>query len=39
MELERFLDKCRRYFCYFFDTLGGTTMTPLEIRHFLEKNE
>jgi hypothetical protein len=39
MELERFLDKCRRYFSYFFDTLGGTTMTTIEIRHFLEKNK
>jgi hypothetical protein len=39
MELERFLYKCRRYFSYFFDTLGGTTMTTIEIRHFLEKNK
>jgi hypothetical protein len=37
MELERFLDKCRRYFDHFFNTLGGTSMTPLEIRHLLEK--
>ena len=37
MELERFLDKCRRYFDHFFNTLGGTSMTPLEIRHFLKK--
>jgi hypothetical protein len=36
-DLIRFLDKCRRYFDYFFNTLGGTSMTPLEIRHFVEK--
>jgi hypothetical protein len=35
-DLTRFMDKCRRYFSYFFDTLGGTSMTPLEIRDFLE---
>ncbi|MGB5337772.1 MAG: polysaccharide deacetylase family protein [Gammaproteobacteria bacterium] len=38
-DLIRFLDKCRRYFSYFFETLGGTSMTPREIRHFLEKTE
>ena len=36
-DLARFLDKCRRYFSYFLETLGGASMTPLEIRHFLEK--
>ena len=36
-DLIRFLDKCRCYFSYFFNTLGGTSMTPLEIRNFLDK--
>jgi len=34
-QLERFFDKCRRYFAFFFKELGGTTMTPLEIRETL----
>ena len=34
-ELRLFLDKCRRYFDYFFSTLGGIAMTPLEIKRFL----
>lgn len=34
-ELRLFLDKCRRYFDYFFNTLGGNTMTPVEIKRFL----
>jgi hypothetical protein len=36
MELERFLDKCRNYFGYFFNELGGTSMTPVEIKRSLE---
>jgi len=31
-DLERFLDKCRRYFRFFIDELGGVPMTPLEIK-------
>jgi len=34
-DLERFLDKCRRYFSYFLAELRGVTMTPLEIRDLL----
>jgi hypothetical protein len=37
-DLTRFLEKCRRYFSYFLETLGGTSMTPLEIRHLLGEN-
>jgi len=37
-DLVRFLDKCRSYFSYFFETLGGTSMTPVEIKSFLENN-
>jgi hypothetical protein len=36
MELGRFLDKCRNYFGYFFNELGGTSMTPVEIKRSLE---
>jgi hypothetical protein len=31
-DLERFLDKCRRYFSFFMTELDGVAMTPLEIR-------
>jgi hypothetical protein len=34
-ELERFFDKCRRYFSFFMNELGGMAMTPLEIRKTL----
>jgi hypothetical protein len=34
-ELEQFLDKCRHYFDFFFNKLGGRAMTPLEIKRFL----
>ena len=34
-DLERFLDKCRRYFAFFMKELGGVAMTPLEIRDTL----
>lgn len=34
-DLERFLGKCRRYCEFFFGTLGGRAMTPLEIRQRL----
>jgi len=37
-ELRLFLDKCRRYFDYFFNTLGGNAMTPVEIKRFLHGN-
>lgn len=36
-DLERFLDKCRRYFDYFFNRLGGDTMTPLAVKRLLEE--
>lgn len=35
-DLERFLEKCRRYFDFFMNNLGGTAMTPLEIKVWLE---
>jgi hypothetical protein len=35
LDLERFLDKCRRYFDFFTHELGGVAMTPLEIKHVL----
>lgn len=35
-DLERFLEKCRRYFDFFMNNLGGTAMTPLEIKAWLE---
>lgn len=35
-ELQRFLDKCRRYFDFFMHELGGVALTPLEIRRRLE---
>ena len=35
-DLKRFLDKCRRYFYYFLNTLNGIPMTPVEIRRYLE---
>jgi hypothetical protein len=34
-DLERFLDKCRRYFAFFMHELDGVAMTPLEIRNDL----
>lgn len=34
-DLQQFIDKCHRYFSYFLGTLGGTSMTPVEIRNFL----
>jgi len=36
-DLTRFLDKCRRYFSYFLETLDGTSMTPVEVKCLLEK--
>ncbi len=33
--LERFFDRCRGYFSFFLNELGGVTMTPLEIREIL----
>jgi hypothetical protein len=36
-DLTRFLDKCRRYFSFFLGTLGGRSMTPVEVKAFLEK--
>lgn len=35
-DLERFLDKCRRYFDFFMNDLGGSAMTPLEVKAWLE---
>ncbi len=37
-ELESFLDSFRRYFDYFFGTLEGGTMTPLEFKEYVEAN-
>ena len=34
-ELRIFLNKCRRYFDYFLNTLGGKAMTPVEVKRFL----
>ena len=37
-DLERFLEKCRRYFDFFLRELGGRTMTPLGVKDWLEKH-
>jgi len=37
-QLEQFLDKCRHYFDFFFNKLGGSTMTPVEIKALLQGN-
>ena len=34
-ELDRFLEKCRRYFEFFLSELGGATMTPLGVKDYL----
>jgi hypothetical protein len=34
-DLDRFLDKCRRYFDFFMHELAGIAMTPLEIKKIL----
>jgi hypothetical protein len=34
-DVEPFLEKCRRYFDFFFKQLNGVTMTPIEIRSLL----
>jgi hypothetical protein len=34
-DVEPFLEKCRRYFDFFFKQLNGVTMTPIEIRNLL----
>jgi hypothetical protein len=36
-ELERFLERCRRYFDFFLRELDGTAMTPLGVKHWLER--
>ena len=36
-ELAGFLEKCRRYFDFFFNELEGRSMTPLEIRDVLNE--
>ena len=35
-DLSHFLGKCRRYFEFFMNDLGGTTMTPLGVRKLLQ---
>ena len=35
-DLEKFLDVLRRYLGYFLGELEGTSMTPLEIKKYLE---
>ena len=37
-DLKRFLEKCRRYFDFFLRELGGTTMTPLGVKDWLERD-
>jgi hypothetical protein len=34
-DLNRFLDKCRRYFDHFLNHLRGRTMTPIEIKEYV----
>ncbi len=34
-DLDRFLDKCRRYFTFFMQDLDGIAMTPLEVREIV----
>ena len=36
-DLERFLEKCRRYFDFFLRELGGTAMTPLALKDHLTR--
>jgi hypothetical protein len=36
-DLERFLEKCRRYFDFFMRELNGTAMTPLGVKEWLER--
>lgn len=36
-DLERFLEKCRRYFGFFLREIRGTTMTPLGAKEFLSR--
>jgi len=38
-DLEHFLDKCRRYFEFFFSRLDGIGMTPVQLKAFLEECE
>ena len=35
-ELERFLGKCRAFFAFFLGSLGGTAMTPLQVKRYLQ---
>lgn len=35
-DVNEFLASFRRYFDYFFGDLGGRSMTPLELKHYLE---
>ncbi|MDD2659550.1 MAG: polysaccharide deacetylase family protein [Methylococcales bacterium] len=35
-DLERFLEKCRRYFDFFMRELNGTAMTPLGVKEWLK---
>jgi hypothetical protein len=37
-DLERFLEKCRRYFDFFMRELNGTAMTPLGVKEWLERH-
>ncbi|MEQ9642652.1 MAG: polysaccharide deacetylase family protein [Alphaproteobacteria bacterium] len=32
----RFIDECRAYFDYFFETLGGVTMSSLDLKQYLQ---
>ena len=35
-ERARFIDECRAYFDYFFQALGGVTMSSLELKQYLQ---
>jgi hypothetical protein len=37
-DLDRFLDKCRRYFAFFMQELGGIAMTPLQLMDAIREN-
>jgi hypothetical protein len=37
-DLVRFLDKCRKYFDFFFGRLNGVAMTPIQLKHALKSS-
>lgn len=38
-DVQHFLDKFKRYFDYFFNTLKGETITPIQLKQTLENNK